>query len=246
MKPFLLPLAAALVLISGCKHSFKTATYEDDLAMAVAEGSSDSLLFSSDLEYVTRGLPEEAMAKVNQTLAALAFDQPEVQGSLEETAIQYREQVIDEYLTEFSGGEAYEGARSWEESIEGIFMADYNSLKNYALTYYSRIGSNLATSTVIYLVFDPKTGELVPQDAFFREGWQEPVAELLRASLRSSLEDNEEVLELIDWDSVVPNGNYYVETEGMDWVFQPYEVGAYVYTIMSAGASWEELKPYLK
>ena len=245
MKRLLL-LAAALVLLAGCRHSFKTATYEDDFAMAILEGATDSLLFSIDLEYVTGGIPEEAMARINSTLATMAFDMGEIEGSLEETAIQYREQVIDEYLTEFSGGEAWVGARSWEESIEGIFMPDYQKYKNYTLTYYNQLGTNLATFTINYLVFDPETGELVPEDAFFQEGWREPVAEILRASMRRELAENEEVLELIDWDSVVPNGNYCLGAEGMDWAFQPYEVGAYVYTLTSASASWEELKPYLK
>ena len=239
-------LAAALLVLAGCKHEFKTACYEDDLAMAVAEGAEDSLLFSVNLEYVTGGVEEAAMARINGTLATVAFDQGDEAG-LEETAIQYREQVIDEYLTEFSGA-AVDGPRSWEESIEGMFTQDYKKLKNYTLTYYSQLGNNPATYTINYLVFDPETGELVPEDAFFQEGWREPVAEILRASLRKSLTENgdEEVLELIDWDALAPNGNYCVDAGGMEWAFQPYEVGAYVYTLMSANAGWDELKPYLK
>lgn len=246
MKRFLLPLAAVLALLAGCKHSFKTDIYEDNLAMAIAEGSSDSLLFSIDLEYVTGGLPEEAMERINNTLAAVAFDMGDFQGSLEETAAQYRDQLVDEYLIEFSGGEAYDGARSCEESIDGIFQPDYKQYKNYTLTYYNQIGSNLATYTINNLVFDPKTGEQVSEDAFFRDGWREPVAEILRASLQQSLAGEDEVLELIDMDMVAPNGNFSLDADGVEWVFQPYELGAYVNTLVSARGSWKELKPYLK
>jgi hypothetical protein len=45
---------------------------------------------------------------------------------------------------------------------------------------------------------------------------------------------------------VAPNGNFSLDADGVEWVFQPYELGAYVNTLVSARGSWKELKPYLK
>ena len=72
------------------------------------------------------------------------------------------------------------------------------------------------------------------------------MAEILRAEVREDLTYNQELLQLINLDLVAPNGNFWVDADGMGWVFQPYELGPYVGTQMNAQATWEELKPYLK
>ena len=46
-------------------------------------------------------------------------------------------------------------------------------------------------------------------------------------------------------DNVVPNGNFFLDKEGITWSYQPYEVGPYALGIVTATLSWDDLKPYL-
>ena len=55
-----------------------------------------------------------------------------------------------------------------------------------------------------------------------------------------------ELVELVMMDAIVPNGNFSVGKDGMEWIFQPYEAGPYALGIVSATLGWDQLKPYLK
>lgn len=238
--------AAALILCVGCK-SFQTAIYEDNMVMPLSEASADSLYYSLSLEYVTGGLSKDAGRQINNMLLTTAFGLEEAPGTVEESAIRYRENLIDEYLTEnASSSEFPAGIRSWSDEIEGSFLDDWNKNKCYAVTYSSFRGGAHGMYTITYLVFHPGTGALVTEGDLFREGYQEPVGKLMQDSLRASLAEDADALESIWFDQVLPNGNFCPDRSGITWVFQPYDVAPYALGAISVEVTWEQLKPYLK
>jgi len=239
------PFLAALLLLASC-NGLRTQTYQDDLVMPLAEGSPDSLYFSLSLEYASGGMLLPAMERMNGAIVAQAFDLEDVSAPLEETAIRYRENLIDEYLTE-NGSPDGQGVQTWEDKLCGTFTGDYKQWRNYQLTYDSFRGGAHGIQTVSQLVFDRKTGELVAEDSFFVPSYQEPLAGLLKEAVKQSMEaECPELLPLVEMEEVRPNGNYSVSGGGMQWFFQPYEVGPYALGLVSATLSWEQLKPYLK
>ena len=240
MRKKLLPLAG-LLLFAAC-NPFKTEIYEDNLALALAQDSPDSLLMNISLEYVSAGLSEEAANAINGTIVSQAFDLENMDGSLEESAIRYRENLIDEYFAE---NEGREGMNTWEDRLEGSFSDDWNGKKNYSLSYYSFRGGPHGIMTVSCLVFDTKTGALVSEADLFQEGYEEALKPLLVKAVQVFLEEDDELLPLVDMESVVPNGNFNLSKEGVEWVFQPYEIGPYALGIISPIVSWTDLKPYL-
>ena len=140
MKKYLYGVAALLLV--GCT-SFQTATYEEEMAMPLKENSVDTLFYTLSLEYVTGGLPQEACRQINDMLLTTAFGLEEAPGTVEESAIRYRENLIDEYLTENANPELPAGLLTWGDEIKGSFAADWNKNKCYALTYsYFRGGAH--------------------------------------------------------------------------------------------------------
>ena len=133
MKRTLLFLSA-LLLLASCDLT-RTETYVDDLVVPLEEGSSDSLFFSVSLEYVVTGMKVEARQALNSTIISQAFDMEDGGGSLEEVAIRYRENLIDEYMNENAVLEG--GVRTWEDHLTGSFQARYKGWKNYLVSYYS-------------------------------------------------------------------------------------------------------------
>lgn len=235
-------LSALLLAVFSCNRS-RTQFYEDDLVLPLGAGSADSLHLSVSLEYLSAGLSPEAADAINGSIAAQAFDLEDLSGSIEECGILYRENLIDLYLSENAGGE---GLCTWEDQIDGSFLADWKRNKVYVLTYYSFRGGAHGIMTQTCLVFDPKTGAQLSEDDLFREGYRGPLAKLLQENLARSLAEEGSWPDMLFTDQVVPNGNFLPDAQGVTWFYQPYEAGPYALGILAAGATWAELKPYLK
>ena len=159
--------ASALLLAAAC-NTFKTQIYEDDLVMPLAEGQEDSLFYAVSVEYATGGMLIPAMEAMNQTIVQQAFDLEGQQGTLEEVAVAYRENLIDEYITENGNPEEERGVLTWEDKVNGTFTTTYKNWRNYLVTYYSFRGGAHGVQTVSQLVFDKKTGN--PFDAGSHQG----------------------------------------------------------------------------
>lgn len=223
----------------------RTETYQDDLVMPLEDGQQDSLFFSVSIEYVVTGMKVEVRQNINNAIVAQAFDLEGGSGTLEETAIRYRENLIDEYMNENAVLE--NGVRSWEDRLSGSFQEKYKNYRNYLVSYYSFRGGAHGIQTLSNIVFDAKTGEQVQEADLFAPGYEAPVAQLLRLAVQSSMEEEDpELMQLVHLEEVVPNGNFSVGENGMEWFYQPYEVGPYALGIVSASLSWEDLKPFLK
>ena len=236
--------ASALLLLTSC-DMMRTETYQDDLVMPLEEGQADSLFFSASIEYVVTGMKVEVRQNINKTIVAQAFDLEGGEGSLEETAIRYRENLIDEYMNENAVLE--NGVRSWEDRVGGAFQKKYKNYLNYLVSYYSFRGGAHGIQTLSNIVFDAKTGEQVHETDLFTPGYEAPVAQLLRMAVKTAMEEEDpELMQLVNLEEVVPNGNFSVHEDGMEWLFQPYEVGPYALGIVSATISWDELKPFMK
>jgi hypothetical protein len=97
------------------------------------------------------------------------------------------------------------------------------------------------------LVFDRKTGDVVPEEAFFADGYREPVAALIRAHLPEALEGDEEALAAVsDPSTVGPNGVYEVTKDGVTWYYLPYDIAPFSVGVISVSVPWKELKPYVR
>lgn len=245
MRRVLFPAALLALLLTACNH-IKKQTYEDNLVMPLAENSADSLFFDISLEYVTGGVAPEAQEAINRAILQQAFDLEEPDGSLEEIAVRYRENLIDEYLGENSGADAT-GVLTWGDRIIGAFEDVCQGRQNYTLSYFSDRGGAHGIQTVSQLVFDRKTGALVAEEDLFADGYREPVAALLQEAVRHDMEAvDPELLPLVELENVAPNGNFSVGKDGVKWVFQPYEVGPYALGLVMATVPWDALKPFLK
>jgi len=240
----LFAFASALLVLAAC-DMVRTETYQDDLIMPLEEGQADSLFFSASVEYIVTGMKVEVRQKINSAIVTQAFDLENGEGSLEEVAIRYRENLIDEYMNENAVLE--NGIRTWEDRISGNFQPRYKDYRNYQISYYSFRGGAHGIQTLSNIVFDNKTGDVVREEDLFTPGYEEPIAQLLRLAVKSSMEEEDpELMQLVQLELVVPNGNFCVREDGVEWLFQPYEVGPYALGIVSATLSWEELKPFLK
>lgn len=237
MKKFLAAFAALAALVA-CNR-FQTGAYVDELVLPLSQEAEDSLFLSIDLEYVAKGMPKEAMEQVNNAIMVQAFDMETPEGTLEEAALRYREALIDEYLDQADA--------SWEDQLFGIFLKDYRQWKNYLLTYFNYRGGAHGIETLSQLVFNRRTGEILTEAAFFADDYVQGITPLLKEAVKRTMEEEApDLLDLVEMDAVAPNGNFSFNSNGVEWIFQPYEVGPYALGPISATVPWNELEPFIR
>ena len=240
----LLAFAAVVLLMTGCQ--LKTTTYADDQAIPLEEGQTDSLIMSVSLEYPVKGASEEVIDKISHSILTTAFDLEEEPGTVIETARRYEDNLKDGYFNEYEDVKEI-GVRSWEDRVNGYFSGKYGQFVSYMVEYYGFRGGAHGIATMTPVVFNSKTGDLVPEEEFFVEGYRNPVAGLIRNHLLDALEGDEEALATIfEPDLVGPNGNYEVTKDGVTWYYQPYDIAPYYLGVISITVPWNELKPYVR
>ena len=158
----LFAFASALLVLAAC-DMVRTETYQDDLIMPLEEGQADSLFFSASVEYIVTGMKVEVRQKINSAIVTQAFDLENGEGSLEEVAIRYRENLIDEYMNENAVLE--NGIRTWEDRISGNFQPRYKDFRNYQISYYSFRGGAHGIRSVSRTCSRPATRS--PSPSFF-------------------------------------------------------------------------------
>ena len=245
MKSFL-PCAAALLLVTGC--NLRTTTYSDEQATPLGEGQTDSLLQSVSIEYPVKGAKAEVLAKIEDGILNTVFDMEELPGTVEETALRYEDNLKDEYFNEYEGLKGtIAGSKTWEDHVNGYFSGRYKQFLSYMVEIYSFRGGVHGINTMTPVVFDKNTGDVVPEEAFFADGYREPVAALLQAHLPEALENDKDALAAVFEPGLLgPNGLYEVTKDGVTWYYQPYDIAPYYLGVISISIPWSELKPYVR
>lgn len=245
----LVPLFAALALIGlyAC-DSFKAGVYQDEMIMPLEGSQEDSLFYKVSIQYAKSGMLIPAMEKMNAAIVGAAFDMEGVDiGPLEETAIQYRENLIDEYITENSSMVGELPVLTWEDILNGEFTSKYKGWRNYLISYYWYRGGAHGSTTCVQIVFDAKTGEVVTEADLFTDYYEEKVGALIQEQIRADISrDNPDAMEIFDVDEAAPNGNFSVGPDGVQWIFQPDDLLPYAFGPLAVTVSWDKLRPYMR
>lgn len=249
MKKFF-PLCAVLLVAAGCQGGLKTATWSDEQVLPLQEGRADSLMMSISLEYPVKRAAEDVRAQITRGILGAAFDLEEEPGTVEETALRYEDYLKDEYYTEnekYLASTQTDGILSWEDRINGYFSGRWGHYVSYMVEYYNFRGGAHGINTMTPIIFDVRTGEVVPEEEFFADNYRTPVAGCIQAHLDEALEgDEESIAAIFEPDLVGPNGNYEITKDGVTWYYQPYDIAPYSVGVISVSVPWKELKEWVR
>lgn len=237
----------ALLLLAACNNNPKIKTYEDVLELPLPGSQQDTLFVSLVLDYVDGGVSEEEKQKMNDAIISHAFDLEETDQTLEQIAVRYRDNLIDEYLNENEELVGSGQVLSWADELTGRFEDEYQGWLNYTIQYYSYRGGAHGYTTFTPLVFDKKSGDLVIESDLFQEGYEEPLSQLMRQQLMEYIKgEDESLLEVVEMSYVEPNENFTLGPDGVQWHFQADEIWPHAFGPLSVTLSWDSLKPFLK
>ncbi|MBR5075834.1 MAG: DUF3298 domain-containing protein [Bacteroidales bacterium] len=261
MKRFLHILTAAvatLLLLAGCNRGIHTATASHSGSTPLSEGSEIAYSYSYSMEYLTGGLPQEVVDRINATIIRrdILFAEEDFGSDIRAACRQWEESGIAAYLTdagemmdEFDGEDSY--MFNWESGIDGSFLHYDKSrrLLTYRCCSNDYMGGAHGMYGESYTVFDTETGAVVTEDDLFDGDWEEALGGLLADRALEEYADLAEE-EGVDIDDIFfagpyPNGNFSVEKDGITWHYNPYDIAPYAFGVIEVTLGWKELAPLM-
>lgn len=121
--------------------------------------------------------------------------------------------------------------------LEGFSLLNDEHIFSYGILRDIDLGGTFPAKSRLFYNFDLRNGNILREQDIFVEGFETELIELLRAAIikNSKLDDEipafntlEESLYFID--AIQPNGNFYINDEGICYVFNPYEIAPIHYT----------------
>ena len=143
-----------------------------------------------------------------------------------------------------------------EHTLSGFSCYSDKKIYVYGIERYVDMGGAHGLETRNYYNFDLKTGKIITEKDLFKANFKAELSELLKKRIveesreTKETKNTEPVLSLEDtdfWtDSIKPNGNFYITDEGINYVFNPYEIAPYYMGQTEVTLPYDRLKGILK
>ena len=256
MKRFIaIPALIALLFFAvGCQREPQTDVYVDETAAPLKEGSDAAFTYTARVEYVTGGVPQATVEKINGAIAETTFgvkdlaDVPAAAVKAREEAVKgYREACLDMLKNTQDEIPAY--FFNWTSDIQGGFetACPARHLQTYLVHASDYSGGAHGMFGDLAIIFDTRTWDIVTEETLFSDDYVAPLSELLWAHRFDGFENPEaQSDDLFFASEIAPNGNFTTGEEGITYVFNPYEIAPYASGIIRIPLPWNELEPLLR
>jgi len=143
-----------------------------------------------------------------------------------------------------------------EHTLSGFSLLSDKNIYVYGIERYVDMGGAHGLETRNFYNFDLKTGKQISESDIFKADYKAKLSELIKVriveeSKEDSTDNNSEpILSLEDtdyWtDSIKPNGNFYITDEGINYVFNPYEIAPDYMGQTEVTLPYDRIKDFLK
>jgi len=167
-----------------------------------------------------------------------------------------------EGMVERYTAEAVQYGKDWEkEDFEYINFSNFE--ENYT-TRVDKVYSNLITTMsdgysylggvhgMYYVRFDNIDLEeytILSENSLFKDGYEEKLAEIIQQKVEernNSENEQDHILLLVEVSEIKPNGNFYLDKEELVYIYNPYEISAYVQGIVEIAIPLDEVRYLFK
>ena len=118
--------------------------------------------------------------------------------------------------------------------LEGFALLNDEHIFSYGISRFVDFGGTHPTKTRFFYNFNLSSGDVIHEQDLFQVGYMTELAAIIRKKI---MEDNQNMEELPDkvqvdemtfsYESIKPNGNFYINDVGICYVFNPYEIAPY-------------------
>lgn len=232
-------------------HELVTETIDKSRSTAYEEGSRDSLLMEILLEWPIEGLPPVSLQNIQKDLSAAIFGKEYATTDITTAISEYFNREDEEYrrnvesfLAISGSGKDASGIFSWSEMSEGRFLEPYNNLQSYRLYTYGYTGGAHGMDSEKGFTFNLSDGKRITEADLFKREYKPELSRVLTEHLKQAVD--KETYDMLFIKTLEPNGNFYLDPEGITYIYGRYEIGPYVSGIVRVTIPWEELKGLLR
>lgn len=242
------PAAAvcAAVAVTSCgNNNFTAGTIEIAEKIALADGRTDSLDFKISAEFPRTGLGKEAGMKISSAITEALFGEEYMSMDPEAAAEAYKAGLENDYretnlpMLEVEG--LQDSFMGWTDYTEGKFTASRKDILSYTAVKYTYTGGAHGMTSEVALNFDRKTGDLITEENFFKDGYVPALTKLLTRHLPEALDSPADTAALF-LKEIEPNGNFSITDSGITYIFNQYEIAPYSMGIIRISIPWEEIE----
>ena len=233
-------------LLSSCNGEFSSTTYNSEDSFPAAEGSEYALEVRISAEYPVSGLQKAALDNMDNVLTAALFGDEYAALDPEQAIEAYKADRAKEYretnapLIKESEGTPT-ASLNWSDYVTGKIGGTHKGILSYTVTGYTFTGGAHGMTVETALNFDMKTGTLLTEEDFFKEGYKDRLSGLLSSRLAESLENPSDTSMLFTQE-IGPNGNFSIGEEGVTYIYNQYEIGPYSMGIIRVTVPWEDIE----
>lgn len=262
-------LGAIILLIASCQPGkenkeeiIQTKQYAMEVADCLMPGVDDSLRLTVDIDFLdnTSEIPDTVLTKIQQRLIAKSFGEPYMKYADMDTIIEkFHDDVLREYRLDYVPlYEQMKDGESEEVSInlnnEHMLMVYPMTLQGNVLSYvverYLYLGGAHGINNRLLLNFDITTGKTLEEKDIFTDDFFSKIHDMLVLNLVRQRDDMSLIEDVqnsdYEIDAIKPNGNFYFATDGLIYIYNPYEIGPYYLGETNILVPTEEIKPFLK
>ena len=256
---FILGGLAALCLAACQKQGTKETAFQSEFTYHLTQNDSCTLEITDSLAYYETFEGGDALRdQLNATIFKMVFAKDEGGKSLQEAFDAHCKEASEDYQKEI--GEFYQDILNdigedeefpfyqcrWTENTTSSFGVRIQDLQGYNLNAWNYQGGAHGMFYEIPKILNLKTGEEVTESMLFKEGYKEPLTELIRKNAKKKYNGvTGDPYETLTEESLVPNDFCGIARDGVLWKYQPYEAAAYASGIISVTVPWEDLKDWI-
>lgn len=132
--------------------------------------------------------------------------------------------------------------------ISSSVIYNKSGILTVAAGNYANTGGAHPNSYMKYFVFDVKTGKILKAADIFEQGFEKKLNSMIEKKFRNQFElaEGKPLTEILFEDKIEFNNNFAITKEGIEFLYNRYEIMAYVYGEAEMIFKYDELKGLLK
>jgi hypothetical protein len=138
---------------------------------------------------------------------------------------------------------------TFEKKMQNTILFNQGNLVSQVINIYENTGGAHGASSTKGMVIDINTGKKLEYEDVFQVEMEEAISELLLFELMSARNyPNREALaeDGFDFEVIRPTGNFVADDKGVTFIYNPYELGAYILGIVEIAVPYSDLFLYVK
>jgi len=251
----ILPAFFLSLALFGCKNApkeIRTEHMKHSFQEAYKSEAPDSVAAEFDVEYIVEGFNKEALDSMNTAICSflcgsrqysdLSGAVPSLCAKLAENYRKGVEELQKDLDQEAIANQRSYGAYNWTYDYEGKVGKVFDGILPYKFTVTSYEGGMHGYSGDYCILLSSDSGKIIKEEDFFVDGYKDRLGSMILSSIKDSgrLED------LFNHDSVEPNGNFYVESGEITYIYNPYEIAPYASGKIEVKLPWKTVEPILR